>query len=178
MKKTLLLWPFVFALCACGGQKDFAPEEEGDLQLANQVTIFESKDSQKQWLLTAQAVNFADLQNATLKNPVLLLKKDGQENLQVTGDSGWFDYANKLVAIEGHARIEALEENAVLTTDRFSYDIDKDRLWSDTKTVIVRGRNSKVTARGGIETNSKFSKVELKKQTTQLPTDLRELQKK
>lgn len=177
MKKYLFLLFAVFLLAACGGQKDFSPEDESDLQLANQVSIFESKDSQKQWILTAEAVNFADLQNATLKNPKLLLKKDGQDTGQITGDSGSFDYTEKLVSIQGHARIEALQEHAVLTTDRFFYDIDKDRVWSDDKTVIVRNQ-AKVTARGGVETDSKLSKIELKKQTTRLPKQVKELRKK
>ena len=164
-------------LCACGGQREFIPEEENGLQLANEVSIFESKDSQKQWILTAQAVNFADLQNATLKNPKLLLRKEGKDSARVTGDSGSFDYAKKLVSIEGHAKIEALQEKAVLTTARFFYDIDKDRIWSDDKTIIVRD-GAKVTASGGIETNAKLSRIELKKQNTRLPSHIRGLKNK
>lgn len=178
MRKHLI--PFLFLttiLYACGGQKEFLPEEDSGLQLASEVVIFESKDSQKQWILTAESVNFEDLQNATLKNPKLLLKKNGQDSAQVTGDSGSFDYTQKLVSINGHAKINALQENAVLTTDRFFYDIDKDRIWSNDKTVIIRN-HAKVTARGGVETDSKLSKIELKKQTTHLPSDIRELQKK
>ncbi len=177
MSQRLLISIFLltFSLSACGGNKEFSPEDEDGLQLANQVTIFESKDSQKQWTLTAEAVNFADLQNATLKNPKLLLRKDGKDSLEVTGDSGSFDYAQKLVSIEGHARIRALQENATLTTDCFYYDIDKDRVWSDDKTVIVR-QQAKVTARGGVETDSKLSKIELKKQTTRLPDNVKEFQ--
>ena len=177
MSIRFFLFFSLVALYACGGQKDFSPEEESGLQLANEVAIFESKDSQKQWILTAEAVNFADLQNATLKNPKLLLKKNGEDSGRVTGDSGSFDYTQKLVSIEGHAKIEALQENAVLTTDRFFYDIDKDRVWSDDKTVIVRN-HAKVTARGGIETDSKLTKIELKKQSTRLPADIKELQTK
>ncbi len=54
--------------------------------------------------------------------------------------------------------------------------MDKDRIWSDGKTVITRG-GAKVTARGGVETDSKLVKIEIKKQTTRLPADARELQK-
>ena len=178
MSARNIIWIFLglVVLGACGGQKDFSPEEESGLQLANEVAIFESKDSQKQWILTAEAVDFADLQNAALKNPKLLLKKDGKDSAQVTGDLGTFDYAQKLVSIEGHARIEALTHDAVLTTDRFFYDIDKDRVWSDNKTVVIRN-HAKVTARGGVETDSKLTKIELKKQSTRLPADVRELKK-
>ena len=177
MRKQIWIFVLLVGLGACSGQKDFSPEEENGLQLANQVSIFESKDSQKQWILTAEAVDFADLQHATLKNPKLLLKKDGKDSAQVTGDLGSFDYAQKLVSISGHAKIEALQEKAVLTTHQFFYDIDKDRVWSDDKTTIVRNQ-AKVVARGGVETDSKLARIELKKQTTRLPSDVRELKQK
>jgi len=177
MRNHFLLFLLLALLCACGGQKDFLPEEESGLQLASEVSIFESKDSQKQWILTAQSVNFEDMQNATLKNPKLLLRKDGKDSAQVTGDSGSFDYTQKLVTIEGHAKIEALQEKATLTTHRFFYDIDKNRIWSDHKTVVVRD-GAKVTAAGGIETDSKLSKIEIKKQKTRLPSKIRGTKKK
>ena len=176
LKKITWLLLGVLTLNACGGQKEFSPEDESGLQLASEVAIFESKDSQKQWILTAETVDFADLQNATLKNPKLLLKKDGKDSARVTGDLGSFDYAQKLVTIQGHARIESLTHQAVLTTDKFFYDIDKDRIWSDDKTVIVRNQ-AKVTARGGVVTDSKLTKIELKKQSTRLPVDLGDLKK-
>ena len=171
-----LLLPLIL-LGACSGQKEFLPEEESGLQLANEVSIFESKDSQQHWVLTAQAVNFEDLQNATLKNPKLLLRKDGKDTAQVTGDSGSFDYTQKMVSIEGHAKIEALQEKATLTTHRFFYDIDKNRIWSDQKTIVVRD-GAKLTASGGVETDSKLSKIEFKKQSTRLPSNIRGTKKK
>lgn len=164
-------------LAACGSKDNFTPEDNEGLQLATNVSIFESKGNQQQWLLTAEAVDFADLQNATLKNPVLLLKKNGQEHARLTGHTGSFDYTNKLVKLEGNARVDALHERLSITAERFLYDIDKDRVWSDVKTVITR-QSAKAVARGGIETDSKLSKIELKKQRTRLPQDTRELQRK
>lgn len=174
MKKLTLLLVLAFALCACGDKKDFSPED-GDMQRAEQVTIFESKDSQKKWILRADEVDFADLNNAVLINPRLLLRENGQDSAEVTGDKGTFDYVKKLVSIEGHAHVRSFTEKTDLTTDRFFYDINKDRVWSDKKTVVVRG-NTKVTAKGGIETDSKLKVIELKKQTTQLPQNIKELQ--
>ena len=174
MKKLTLLFVLAFALCACGDKKDFSPED-GDMQRAEQVTIFESKDSQKKWILRADEVDFADLNNAVLTNPRLLLRENGQDSAEVTGDKGTFDYVKKLVIIEGHAHVRSFTEKTDLTTDRFFYDIDKDRVWSDKKTIVVRG-SAKVTAKGGIETDSKLKVIELKQQTTQLPQDIKELQ--
>ena len=159
---------------ACSRTESFSPEEDTGVQIANQVSIFESKDNQKQWILTAQAVDFADLNTPILKNPVLLLKQEGQDSARVSGDSGTFDYLKKLVTIEGHAQINSLTQQVLITTDRFFYDVDKDRIWSDTKTVITRG-TAKSVARGGVVTDSKLSKIELKNHSTRVPRNVSEL---
>ena len=175
--RLFLLLPLVILLAACGGKGTFSPEENADMQLASNVTIFESKASQQQWILTAEAVDFGALQSATLKNPVLLLKQNNVDSARVSGDTGHFDYQKRLVSIEGNARIDALTEDAHLTTDRFFYDIDKNRVWSDRKTVVTR-QHAKSVARGGIETDSKLTKIEMKNHSTRLPTDARELRRK
>ncbi len=171
MKRILVLLAICIGTYGCSQKDDFSPEDNAGAQIATQVSIFESKDSQKQWFLTAQAVDFADLKKATLKNPVLQLKQNGQDSGRVTGRTGTFDYEKKLVAIEGDAQIHSFTENILITTERFFYDINKDRVWSDTKTTITHG-SAKSVARGGIETNSKLTKIELKKHATRLPENI------
>ncbi|MBO7191678.1 MAG: LPS export ABC transporter periplasmic protein LptC [Elusimicrobiaceae bacterium] len=173
MKKFFIL-SCLLLIIACAKKENFSPDDNNGAQIASQVSIFESKGNQQQWLLTAQAVDFADLTNATLKNPILLLKQNGQDSARITGDTGIFDYGNKRVTVEGNAQINSLSEQTVITAPRFFYDIDADRAWSDQKTIITRG-SAKTIARGGIETDSKLTKIELKNQTTRLPQDKREL---
>lgn len=175
MKNPVILCVFCL-LVACAKSENFSPDDNAGVQIANRVSIFESKDNQKQWLLTADAVDFADLTSATLKNPELLLKQDGQDSARVRGDSGTFDYNQKLVTIEGNAQVNSLTERTLITTERFFYDINKDRIWSDQKTTITRG-TAKSVARGGIETNSKLTRIELKNQTTRLPKQATELKR-
>ena len=174
MKKKGLLLATCLFLVACGGSSEFSPTEDAGMQLAKEVAIFESKDSQKKWILKANAVDFSNLQSATLKNPSLILKENGQDSASVSGQTGTFDYPAKLVTIEGDAKIESFTERRVITAERFFYDVDKNRIWSDVKTVITRD-GAKVTARGGAETDSKLSKIELKKQTTRLPDQVKDL---
>lgn len=174
MKKWCCLTLFVLLLTACGSKENFSPDE-GDMQQANQVTIFESKDSQKKWILQADTVDFEGMTHAVLHNPHLLLRENGQDSAEVTGKRGILDYDKKLVTIDGNAKIQSFLQKAVLTTDRFFYNFDKDRIWSDRKTIVTRG-SAKMTAKGGIETDSKLRKIEFKRQTTQLPTDPKELQ--
>ena len=176
MKKSVSLLATLFLLAACGKKAPFSPEENTGVQIASQVSIFESKGSQQQWLLTAEAVDFADLSSATLKNPVLLLKQNGTDSARVTGDSGTFDYAKKLVTISGGATIHSLTERTRIVSDTFSYDINRDRVWSERKTTVTRG-TAKAVAKGGIETDSKLTKITLKKHTTRVPVSASELKR-
>ena len=177
MRQIFALSLFCACLAACGGNGEVSPKDASDMQLATKVSIFESKDNQKQWILQADTVDFADLKSATLKNPQLLLKQEGKDSARVSGDTGSFDYIKKLVTVEGHAKIDSFTEDVKITANRFFYDVDNDRVWSEGKTVITRG-GAKITARGGIETDSKLVKIEMKKQSTQLPQSTRELQRK
>ena len=174
MSKKLLFLLSLLGLAACDTSKEFAPDENAGMQVAKQVAIFESKDNQKQWVLRAETVDFSDLQTATLKNPDLLLKENGTDSASVTGKTGSFDYLKKKVSIEGNARIKSFTENVVITADRFFYDVNKNRIWSDDKTIITRG-GVKVTAKEGVVTDSKLARIEIKNQTTRLPEDTREL---
>ena len=151
----------------------FSPDEE-EMQRAKDVTLFQAKDSQNKWILHADEVDFENMRHAVLTNPHLLLREDGQDSAEVSGKRGILDYDNKTVSIEGDARVHSLTQQILLTTDRFFYDIDADRVWSDKKTLVTRG-TAKITARGGIETDSKLRKIEFKKQSTRLPVNPKEL---
>ncbi len=163
-------------LSACGKKEAFSPDDNDGVQIANRVSIFESKDNQKQWLLTAEAVDFADLTPATLKNPKLQLKQNGENSAVVTADTGSFDYPNKIITVEGNAQINSLTEQLNITTERFFYDVNQDKVWSDQKTIITRG-SGKSVARGGIETDSKLKKIVLKQHATRVPQNASELKK-
>ena len=169
-------WCLLGCLClaACSSKEEPFSPDEGDMQRARQVSIFESKDSQKKWILKADEVNFEDTQHAVLFNPVLILRENGQDSAQVSGEQGILNYDKKLVTITGDARVESFTQKALLTTERFFYNFDKDRVWSDKKTLVTRG-NTKVTAKAGIETDSKLRKIKFKQQTTELPLDPNEL---
>ena len=176
MKNYAVLLAALLLLSACEKKEAFSPEEDAGVQIANHVSIFESKDGQKQWILTSDAVDFADLGSSTLKHPVLLLKQEGKDSARVTGDTGSFDYLKKMVTIEGNVRIHSLTERVLIATNRIFYDVNQDKIWSDTKTTITRA-SAKAVARGGIVTNSKLTKIELKQQTTRVPKTADELKK-
>lgn len=161
-------------LTACSNSKPFSPDDE-EMQRAKNVTLFQAKDSENKWILHADQVDFENMTHAVLTNPHLLLREEGKDSAEVSGKRGILDYEDKTVSIEGDAHVHSLTQQILLTTDRFFYDIDKDRIWSDKKTLITRG-TAKITARGGIETDSKLQKIEFKKQSTRLPTNPRELQ--
>lgn len=165
----------VLLLTACGGSKS-PVTDDNDGQIATQVSIFSSKENQKQWVLQADSVNFENMQNAELKNPLLLLKQNGTDSARVSGKRGTFDYAKQLVSIEGDAVLESVAEQIRITSAVFFYDITQDRIWSDMRTVITRG-TAKSIAKNGVETDSKLTKITLKKHTTKLPDNLKELKR-
>ena len=175
MKHLLIGMLGVLWLAGCGNSPSSALEED-DAQIATNVSIFSSKDNQKQWILQAQSVNFENMQSATLKDPRLLLKQNGQDSATVSGDIGTFNYTDQLVTIEGNAILESLTEKARITAPRFFYNVETDRIWSDAKTVITRG-TARSVAINGIETNSKLTKIVIKKHATQLPQTRQELQR-
>ena len=176
MKRTLVVLLALCTLAACGGSTS-SPAEQADGQLATNVSIFSSKENQKEWVLQADSVNFENMQHAELKNPRLLLKQNGQDSATVSGDRGTFNYDTQQVSIEGNARLESLTEKALITASQFFYDIAKDKIWSDTRTVITRG-TAKSIAKNGVETDSKLNRIVLKKHATQLPATVNELKRK
>ncbi len=159
-------------LTACTTKQTPVPEE--DTQVATNVSIFSSKENQKQWILQAQSVNFENMQSAMLKNPRLLLKQNGEDSATVSGDIGTFDYAKQLVTIDGNAIVQSLTAKIRITAPRFFYSVESDRVWSDAKTIITRG-TARSVAINGIETNSKLTKIIIKKHATQLPATAQEL---
>lgn len=163
-------------LTACGGSNT-PVAEDADGQLATHVSIFSSKENQKQWVLRADSVNFENMQNAELKNPQLILKQNGQDSALVSGKRGTFNYEKQLVSIEGDGVLESVAEQVRITAAEFFYDITQDKIWSDSRTVITRG-TAKSIAKNGVETDSKLTKIILKKHTTHLPDNAAELKRK
>ena len=174
MKKNFLWLFLILALGACGSDKKFSPNEDPGMQQANTVSIFESKGSQKRWILNSHDVDFSDMQNASLDEPELLLKEDGQNAAKVTAERGLFNYPNKLVTLKGKVKAVSFTQKLTLETHYMYYDVDKDRVWTDAKTVVTRG-GVRTTAKNGVETNAKLTQIEFKNQTTRLPQTVEEI---
>ncbi|MBO5911689.1 MAG: LPS export ABC transporter periplasmic protein LptC [Elusimicrobiaceae bacterium] len=176
MKQFCIFLLSTLLLSACYTSSSTLPQDEQDSQLATNVSIFSSQENQKKWVLNADTVNFENKQIATLKNPKLLLKQNGQDSATVSGQMGLFDYGKQLVTIEGNAVLESLDEKAHITAQHFFYDIAKDKIWSDVRTVITRG-TARSVALYGVETDSKLNKIIIKKHATQLPKTRQEIQR-
>ena len=58
--KSIVCGLILLLAVACAKQEAFSPEENAGRQVATGVSIFESKDSQNQWLLTADAVDISE----------------------------------------------------------------------------------------------------------------------
>lgn len=174
MKHCLLFLLAAFVFGGCGSDKKFSPNEDPGMQKANTVSIFESKGSQKRWILNSRDVDFSDMQNAALESPELLLKENGQDSAKITAERGIFNYPSKLVTLRGKVKATSFTQKLTLETDHMYYDVNKDRVWTEAKTIVTRG-GVRTTAKNGVVTNSKLTQIEFKRQTTQLPQTLQEI---
>lgn len=173
-KRALGILCLCILTAACGSDKKFSPNEEPGMQKANVVSIFESKQSQKQWMLNSKDVDFSNMENAALDQPELILKENGQDSARITAARGVFNYPQKVVTLKGKVKAQSFTQNLVLETDHLFYDVNKDRVWTDAKTVVTRG-GVRTTAQNGLVTNSKLTQIEFKRQSTQLPQTVDEL---
>lgn len=173
-KQTLWILVCLLLTAACGSDKKFSPNEDPGMQKANVVSIFESKASQKQWILNSKDVDFSDMENAALDEPELILKENGKDSARITAKRGIFNYPQKMVTLKGDVKARSFTQNLTLDTDHLFYDVNKDRVWTEAKTIITRG-GVKTTAQNGVVTNSKLTQIEFKRQSTQLPKTVEEL---
>lgn len=176
MKRLCIFLLSFLGLGACHSSSSAPIQDEADTQLATNVSIFSSQENQKKWVLHADIVNFENMQSATLKNPQLALKQNGQDSATVSGQIGSFDYAKQLVTIEGNAVLNSLNEKVRITAQHFFYDIAQNKIWSDVRTIITRG-TARSVAIHGVETDSKLNKIIIKKHATQLPKTRNELKR-
>lgn len=162
------------ALCACGGEKNSAVQDEGPSQQAYGVIISESQMGQSDWLLTTKRARFFDEEKLVdLDSPVLLFNKNGKEDSNVSAKEGRYDMQESLITMIGDVKGVSEKEDVTVKTEKIYYDINRKVIWTDNDVKVTRGG---ITVNGkGIKANADLSEIEIIKQQTQLPTELKEL---
>jgi Uncharacterized protein conserved in bacteria len=174
--KHLYLLPLTVFLCACGGSKDSQTAHSGPSQQAYGVMISQVQSGQNQWILSTKKASFYDdSKTADLLKPYLTFNTKGQENSSVKADEGTYDMEGNLITMKGNVIGASDKEDATIKTQKAYYDIVRKVIWTDSDVTVKRGG---ITVKGkGIKANSDLSEIEIIKQKTQLPKELKELRK-
>ncbi|MBO4707943.1 MAG: LPS export ABC transporter periplasmic protein LptC [Elusimicrobiaceae bacterium] len=169
MKKLLILTSLIL-LSAC--QKNTS----GDgavipAQRAEGVIMRETAAGESTWQLKATAADFYDNQDVLMDNPKITFNQEKGDAV-LTANKGSFK--DGIITFIGSVMITSKEEDLKLTTSKLYYNTQTKVAWTDVSFVLKR---SGITVKGkALKADKGFSNIEIFKQVTDLPTDLKGLQ--
>ncbi|MDD6173611.1 MAG: LPS export ABC transporter periplasmic protein LptC [Elusimicrobia bacterium] len=162
-------------LAACG-EKNSAQPPSGPLQRGEDVIISESEMGENKWLLTTKSADYYDEeQKVVLTSPKLINKTGGKEDSSIKADKGFYEFNKGLITLSGKVTGVSLTEGATIKASKMYYDTKTRKVWTDEPVTLKRGG---VTVKGAaLEANADFSEIQLYRQKTQLPKELRDFDK-
>ena len=169
MKKLLILTALIL-LAAC--QKNTS-STGGTVppQRAEGVIMRETADGASTWQLKATSADFYDNQDVFMDNPKITFNQEKGDAV-LTAKKGTFK--DGIITFLGSVVITVKEENLKLTTSKLYYNTSTKVAWTDVPFVLKR---SGVTVKGkAMKADKGFSNIEIFKQVTDLPPDLKGLQ--
>lgn len=174
--KIIFLSSLLAAAVAGCGQKGKDNSNEGPTQRAEDVIISESEMGQSKWLLTTKTADYYDEeQKVVMTDPKLINKTDGKEDSSIKADKGSYEFEKNLITLSGNVTGVSLSEGTTIRTSKMYYDTKSRNVWTDKPVTLKRGG---VTVKGqALQANADFSEIQLYKQVTQLPKELRDLDK-
>lgn len=174
--KFIMLAPLVvFMLTACGSKGKNAQDAE-HFQRGEDVLISESQMGESKWLLSTKTADYYDeQQKVEMIFPKLINKTDGKDDASIRADKGTYDFNTGLITLTGKVKGVSLEQGATIKTSQIYYNTQTHKVWTDKPVVLTRGG---VSVKGAaLQANSDFSEIQLYKQITQLPKELRDFDK-
>ena len=171
MKKFLILLSLPFLFIAC--QKSSAGGDNVlPAQRAEGFILRETASGQTSWQLKATAADFYDNQDVIMENPKIILNQGGKKEATLTSKKG--TYKENIITFLGSVVVKSEEENMRLTTEKLFYNTATKVAWTDVPFVLKR---SGITVKGkALKADRGFSNIEIFKQVTDLPPDLKGLQ--
>ena len=171
MKRLLIIFPLVLLFSACS--KSTSGEDlQKPVQRAEGVVMRETSSGETAWQLKATAADFYDNQEVTMENPKIIFNQDDKGEAVLISKKGTFK--DGLITFTGAVVVTVKEEDLKLTTEKLFYNTDTKVAWTDVPFVLKR---SGVTVRGkALKAEQGFSNIEIYKQVTDLPPDLKGLQ--
>ena len=174
--KIIIISSLLAAGLAACGQKDKQTEGGGPSQRAEEVIISESEMGQSKWVLTTKSADYYDEeQKVVMTSPKLINKTDGKEESSIKADKGVYEFEKNLITMAGNVKGVSLSEGATIKTSKIFYNTKSRNVWTDEPVTLKRGG---VTVKGeALQANADFSEIQLYKQATQLPKELRDFNK-
>ena len=169
MKKLLILTSLIL-LGAC--QKNTSGVNAAiPAQRAEGVVMRETAAGESTWQLKATAADFYDNQDVLMDNPKITFNQSKGDAV-LTAKKGSFK--DGIITFSGAVIVTVKEEDLKLTTSKLYYNTNTKIAWTDVPFVLKR---SGVTVKGkALKADKGFSNIEIFKQVTDLPSDLKGLQ--
>lgn len=169
MKKLLIL-TFLVLLNAC--HKNTSGEDNAvPAQRAEGVIMRETSAGESTWQLKATSADFYDNQDVLMDNPKITFNQ-AKGDAVLTAKKGTFQ--NGIITFIDSVVVTVKEEDLKLTTAKLYYNTNTKVAWTDVPFILKR---SGVTVRGkALKADKGFSNIEIYKQVTDLPPDLKGLE--
>ena len=169
MKKLLILTSLIL-LSAC--QKNTSSDSTTiPAQRAEGVVMRETAAGESTWQLKATSADFYDNQDVLMENPKITFNQSKGDAV-LTSKKGTFK--DGIITFIGSVVVTVQEEDLKLTTSKLYYNTSTKVAWTDVPFVLKR---SGVTVKGkAFKTDKGFSNIEIFKQITDLPPNLKDLQ--
>jgi len=169
MKKLLILTSLIL-LGAC--QKNTSGNDTSiPVQRAEGVIMRETAAGESTWQLKATSADFYDNQDVFMDNPKITFNQSKGDAL-LTAKKGSFK--DGIITFYDSVVVTVKEEDLKLTTSKLYYNTNTKVAWTDVPFILKR---SGVTVKGkALKADKGFSNIEIFKQVTDLPSDLKGLQ--
>lgn len=167
--KNFLILAFIPFLFACqkteANINDILPA-----QRAESVIMRETSNGTTTWQLKAKTADFYDNQDVAMETPQIIFDKDQKAEASLTAKKG--NLKGDIITFSGAVVVRSKAEKLKLTTEKLFYNTTTKIAWTDVPFVLKRNG---ITVKGkALKASEGFSNIEIFKQVTDLPTDLKE----
>lgn len=174
MKSILTIFIFCLSCLFCACAKESASiVQDMPAQRAEGIVITANEAGKSEWKLNATAANFYEDKRVFLENPILVLNRNAQETgSSIDAQEGAFS-KNGVITLDGGVKVNAPKSGVKLSTKKLYYDTGSKIIWTDVPFTLVRN-GVKIKGKA-LKADSDFSEIEIFKQVTELPKELRAL---
>lgn len=155
-------------LMACKGPteagtpaSDALEEMTADLITFGMVSFLTSKGVREGRIEADTAYAYEDSSTIRLVGMhVVFYAEDGRERATVVADGGELDQRTSRMVARGNVVLTVRDDGRKVESPELNYDPDRDRIWSDSATVLTRA-DGRVTRGSSFESDLQFNNIEI-----------------